>query len=104
MRAIYKCGACGERMKLSAGSVYCPACGGKVRAVVSPIGRAKRAFKNVCTTLCGVWGVMLWRTLECEAGAFEVFFCVLMLCACLLGGGLVKIKIKHVQRMKAKKA
>lgn len=105
VRATYRCDKCGMKIVLSEGATYCPNCGGRLRIILSSVGRAKRSLRMTCAMLCGVWAVKLVEAVQSGAEVDMVLWYAAMLAVSICGSGLIKVKVgkrkRAVRREKA---
>lgn len=92
MRATYKCTVCGARFILCDGACYCPTCGGHLKVILSPVGRAKRTFRMACAAMCGAWAVMLYNGIMGGAETMTLILYGAAFVVCVMGTGVIRVK------------
>ena len=99
MRATYRCDKCGMKIVLSEGATYCPNCGGRLRIILSSVGRAKRSLRMTCAMLCGVWAVKLVEAVQSGSEVDMMLWYAAMLAVSICGSGLIKVKVGKRKRV-----
>ena len=101
MRATYRCEKCKRTFVFSEGAHYCPSCGGKLKVILSAVGRARRTFRFTCAGLCGVWATLLVRTVDNYLAGVpgdystQLLTQAILLAVCIFGTGLIKVKVRR---------